>query len=45
MKKTVLTIFAFSLLGSSAFAHHMDVYEDSGTNVKELSTHLPVTFY
>ncbi len=45
MKKTVLVIAAFSLLSSSAFAYHMNVYEDAGSNVRKLSTHLPVTFY
>ncbi len=45
MKKAVLVIVAFSLLSSSAFAYHMKVYEDTGSNVRKLSTHLPVTFY
>ena len=45
MKKAVLIIVAFSLLSSSAFAYHMDINEDTGSNTRKLSTHLPVTFY
>ena len=45
MKKILLIITAFSMLGSSAFAHHMAVYEDAGTNIPESSPHLLMTFY
>ncbi len=45
MKKTVLVIAAFLMLASSAFARHMAVYEDTGTNIPESSPHLLMKFY
>ncbi len=45
MKKLLLILAATAMLTSSAFAHHMAVYEDAGVNIPESSPHLLMTFY
>jgi uncharacterized GH25 family protein len=44
MKKTIAIITMLVALSSSAFAHHMAVYEDAGINIPEFSPHLDMVF-
>ncbi len=45
MKQILLILAVTAMFTSSAFARHMAVYEDAGTNIPESSPHLPMTFY
>jgi uncharacterized GH25 family protein len=44
MKKTIAIITMLVALSSSAFAHHMAVYEDAGINIPDSSPHLLMVF-
>lgn len=44
MKKIITTVLLVGALASSAFAHHMAVYEDAGINIPETSPHLDMVF-
>ncbi|HEX5624317.1 MAG TPA: hypothetical protein VFX57_07755 [Sulfuricurvum sp.] len=44
MKKVVLAFLMLAAMTSSAFAHHMAVYEDAGINIPEDSPHLDMVF-
>ena len=44
MKKTIAVITLLIAFSSSAFAHHMAVYEDAGINIPEFSPHLDMVF-
>lgn len=44
MKKIVTTLLLVGALASSAFAHHMAVYEDAGVNIPLSSPHLDMFF-
>ena len=44
MKKSIAIITLLVALSSSAFAHHMAVYEDAGINIPEWSPHLLMEF-
>lgn len=44
MKKVVLAFLMVVGMASSAFAHHMAVYEDAGINIPEFSPHLDMVF-
>lgn len=44
MKKTIVAITLLIAFSSSAFAHHMAVYEDAGINIPEFSPHLDMVF-
>jgi len=44
MKKLITALFIAGALASSAFAHHMAVYEDAGINIPETSPHLDMVF-
>lgn len=44
MKKTIAAITLLIAFSSSAFAHHMAVYEDAGINIPEFSPHLDMVF-
>jgi len=44
MKKILTVATLLIALGSSAFAHHMAVYEDAGINIPEWSPHLLMEF-
>lgn len=45
MKNILLILTATAMLTSGAFARHMAVYEDAGTDIPESSPHLSMTFY
>lgn len=45
MKKFIALTLLAGALASSAFAHHMAVYEDAGVNIPEWSPHLVMEFY
>ena len=44
MKKTIAAITLLIAFSSSAFAHHMAVYEDAGINIPDSSPHLDMVF-
>lgn len=44
MKKSFTVITLLIALSSSAFAHHMAVYEDAGVNIPDSSPHLLMVF-
>ncbi|MDA3945872.1 MAG: hypothetical protein PF439_04230 [Helicobacteraceae bacterium] len=44
MKKLITSLLIAGALASSAFAHHMAVYEDAGINIPEFSPHLDMVF-
>lgn len=44
MKKTIAIITFLLAFSSSAFAHHMAVYEDAGIYIPETSPHLDMVF-
>ncbi len=44
MKKSIAVITLLIAFGSSAFAHHMAVYEDAGINIPDSSPHLLMVF-
>ncbi len=44
MKKTIAIITLLVAFSSSAFAHHMAVYEDAGIYIPETSPHLDMVF-
>ncbi len=44
MKKSIAIITMLAALSSSAFAHHMAVYEDAGINIPDSSPHLLMVF-
>jgi len=44
MKKVALIFVMVAAMASSAFAHHMAVYEDAGINIPEFSPHLDMVF-
>ena len=44
MKKIITVISLLVAFSSSAFAHHMAVYEDAGINIPEWSPHLLMEF-
>ena len=44
MKKLITISLITGALASSAFAHHMAVYEDAGINIPSTSPHLDMVF-
>ncbi len=44
MKKLITMALLMGALASSAFAHHMAVYEDAGVNIPSSSPHLDMVF-
>jgi len=44
MKKIIAVITLLVAFSSSAFAHHMAVYEDAGINIPDTSPHLDMVF-
>jgi hypothetical protein len=44
MKKLITMTLLVGALASSAFAHHMAVYDDAGVNIPESSPHLLMVF-
>lgn len=44
MKKAWIVMAMTAVLASSAFAHHMAVYEDAGIYIPEWSPHLLMEF-
>lgn len=44
MKKVITLALLLGALASSAFAHHMAVYEDAGVNIPSTSPHLDMVF-
>jgi|GEM_PF-2282701 uncharacterized GH25 family protein len=44
MKKLITVALLIGALTSSAFAHHMAVYEDAGVNIPTFSPHLDMVF-
>lgn len=44
MKKLITMALLAAALASSAFAHHMAVYEDAGVNIPADSPHLDMVF-
>lgn len=44
MKKFITAALLLGALASSAFAHHMAVYEDAGINIPSTSPHLDMVF-
>ncbi len=44
MKKLIAALLIAGAMASSAFAHHMAVYEDAGINIPEFSPHLDMVF-
>ncbi len=44
MKKLITALLIAGAMASSAFAHHMAVYEDAGIYIPEDSPHLDIVF-
>lgn len=44
MKKLITALLIAGAMASSAFAHHMAVYEDAGINIPDSSPHLDMVF-
>ena len=44
MKKLITMMLLVGALASSAFAHHMSVYDDAGVNIPTSSPHLDMVF-
>ena len=44
MKKIITVTLLVGALASSAFAHHMAIYEDAGDNISTSSPHLDMVF-
>ncbi len=45
MKRFIAILVLTLELASSAFGHHMSVYDDAGINIPDLSTHLLIEFF